>query len=319
MLLGINLAVFNDQDIHHAMEKAASLGARSIEINAENSNTTTPSSRLLDATVAQSLRDTAREYGLTISAVGNHADAQLIGGPYNSDTDLIHPGSAPEKKQYGIEQLLQTARAAAELEVDTVIGFTGCSDWSRWFPWPNPYGWENMLPEFVETWTPILDQFQSLGIRFAHEPHPKQLVHNLETAIEVGRALGDRPEWGYNLDCANLMLAGVDPAIFIQELGPRIYHVHAKDIEFVEHNIKRSGFQSHGAWDRPNRGVRFRIPGWGDVHWKRILSELALANYRGSISIEHEDAIFSREEGIRKAIDFLKPLIIDEPREPCWW
>ena len=51
---------------------------------------------------------------------------------------------------------------------------------------------------------------------------------------------------------------------------------HAKDAEVVPHNVGRSGVLAHGRWDRIDRGFRFRIPGWGDVPWKRLITELQL-------------------------------------------
>jgi len=121
------------------------------------------------------------------------------------------------------------------------------------------------------------------------------------------------------LDPANLMLAGVDPVVFVQVLGNRIYHTHAKDGEIVPHNVRRSGLLAHGEWGRINRGFRFRIPGWGDVPWRRLITELHLVGYNGVLAVEHEDATMSREDGVAKSIAYLKPLIIQSPFEGRWW
>ena len=96
----------------------------------------------------------------------------------------------------------------------------------------------------------------------------------------------------------------IEPVIFVQELRDRILHVHAKDGEIVEHNVKRSGLQQTGKGDRIERGFRFRIPGWESVPWKRIMSELALVGYNYVVSYEHEDVVMSREDGIKKTSKF---------------
>ena len=319
MLLGLNLAVFGDRPLEEALDRAAALGLDSIEVNTERGDRLTPLEGLLGGQGLRQLQRAVESRGLRISAVGNHAESQLIGGPHHVDTDTIFEGMPEEKVAYGIERLLKTARVASELGVTNVIGFTGCEDWSRWFPWPDRDGWQKMLPRFVDVWTPLLDEFSRLGVRFAHEPHPKQLAYDLESSLAVTEALGHRVEWGFNLDAGNLSLAGVDPAAFVQALPDRIFHVHAKDLEIVKHNAARSGHAAAGRWDRPDRGVRFRIPGWGDVDWKRLLSQLQLADYGGSVSIEHEDPVFSRDEGVEKAVQFLGPLIIRNPREEQWW
>jgi sugar phosphate isomerase/epimerase len=176
-----------------------------------------------------------------------------------------------------------------------------------------------MSDAFIERWSEILDTFSECGVKFAHECHPKQYAYNTETAELTVRLLNARPEWGFNLDPANLLLGGVDPTLFVQLLGNRIYHVHAKDGELVPHNLRRSGLLAHGDWGRIDRGFRFRVPGWGDIEWKKLITELSLVGYDYVIAVEHEDATMSRQDGISKAIEYLKPLIIQQPFEGRWW
>ena len=49
--------------------------------------------------------------------------------------------------------------------------------------------------------------------------------------------MGDRKEFGFNFDPANLIYLGIDVENFIDALRERIYHVHAKDGEIVAHNV----------------------------------------------------------------------------------
>ncbi len=319
MNLGLNLAVFGDRPLERALADAAALGVQTVELNAEAGDPHTPASRLLAPGGAEAVRRAVEAEGLRISALGNHAEVMLLGGPFHADTDRFCPGSASEKAVFGRARLLDTARAASALGVATVVGFVGCEDYTRHFPWPDPGGFERMIQPFVETWSPLLDELGRLGLRFAHEPHPKQLVYDLESALLVSAALGDRPEWGYNLDTANLALTGVDPAAFVDALPGKVFHVHAKDLEFVSHNLARSGWAAHGRWDRPDRGVRFRVPGWGDVNFKRVISSLQLAGYTGAISVEHEDPCLSRDEGAAMAVAHLRPIVPRDPPQPRWW
>jgi len=134
--------------------------------------------------------------------------------------------------------------------VPVVCGFIGCENFARWFPFPYPEGWDEMGNDFVERWGEILDTFEKEGVKFGHEPHPNEYVYNIETAIKSVELMGGRKEWGFNFDPANLVIMGIDPVIFIQELGDRIYHAHAKDGEAVEHNVRRSGLQATGKWGR---------------------------------------------------------------------
>jgi sugar phosphate isomerase/epimerase len=260
-----------------------------------------------------------RDAGLEISALSNHQEGQLLLGPHALDTDGIQPGPPEAKVRYATERLEQTAKLAQRLEVRVVCGFTGCEDYSRWFPWPLPDGYERMGPVFRERLLPVLDTFLRHEVRFAHECHPRQFAYNLETAKLALELVDGHPALGYNFDPANLMLAGMEPAVFVAELGERVLHVHAKDGELVARNSARSGLLAHGAWTRPDRGFRFRVPGWGDLNWKQVISELRLAGYDGVLAVEHEDPTMGRVEGLRKAVEHLAPLILRDPPEQPWW
>lgn len=319
MKIGLVLNVFNNMPLHQALAKSAELGYEAVEIGVEKHGGQLSLEELVKGQAARSLRKTVSDYGLMISALGNHAEGHLVLASHSSDTNLFFGGIPEEKVRYGMERMKLTAQAASELEVPVVCGFCGCEDYSRWFPWPDPNAWEKMAENFVERWNDILDVFALYGVKFAQECHPKQYAYNIETAEYTVKLLGNRPEWGFNLDPANLLLAGVDPVLFVQVFAEQIYHVHAKDGELVPHNSRRSGLLAHGDWHRVDRGFRFRIPGWGDISWRKLLTELRLINYDYVCAVEHEDPTMSREDGATKAIEFLRPLIIRKPFEGRWW
>ncbi len=303
-------ANYMDRDLETVFKMMSQMGYEAAELPAFQGNGHLEVDDVLKQGGAKKIKDLAKKYGITISALSNHAEGQLVLGPHTRDTDSLFKGTPAEKIKFGMERMKKTARAAAALEVPVVCGFIGCERFSRWFPWPFPEGWDEMARDFVERWGEILETFAREGVKFAHEPHPNEYVYNVETAVKSVELLGGRKEWGFNLDPANIVLQAIDPVIFVQELGEYIYHVHAKDGEIVEHNVRRSGIQPTGKWNRIDRGFRFRIPGWGSVPWKRLLTELRLVNYDYVLSYEHEDVVMSREDGMEKTIDFLRPLII---------
>jgi len=310
MKIGMFTANFLDRDLESVFRMMAEKGYEAAELPAFYGNSHLDIEEVLRGNNAKKVKNLAKEYGITISALSNHPEGQLVLGPHTKDTDSLYKGTPEEKVKFGMERMKLTARAAAALDVPVVCGFIGCEKFSRWFPWPYPLGWDEMEEDFVTRWGEILDVFKEEGVRFAHEPHPNEFVYNVETAVHSVELMGERKEWGFNFDPANIILQGIDPVIFIQELGDRIYHCHAKDGEIVEHNVKRSGLQPTGRWDRIDRGFRFRIPGWGSVPWKRVLTEFMLVGYDYVLSYEHEDVVMSREDGLEKTIEFLKPLII---------
>ncbi|MEG1808205.1 MAG: hypothetical protein RR265_08740, partial [Cetobacterium sp.] len=70
-----------------------------------------------------------------------------------------------------------------------------------------------------------------------------------------------------------------------------------------------------------NRSWTFRTVGYGSDTklWKDMFSALSAIEYKGTVSVEHEDPLMSVKEGLEKAISFLKETMIFE--KPCdmWW
>ncbi len=310
MKIGMFTANFLDMDIESIFKMMSSMGYEMAELPAFYGNNHLDIEEVLKADNAKKFRNLVKKYNITISALSNHPEGQLVLGPHTKDTDSLYKETPTEKIKFGMERMKLTAKAASALEVPVVCGFIGCERFSRWFPWPYPQGWDEMAKDFTERWGEILDVFETEGVKFGHEPHPNEYVYNVETAVKSVELLKGHKSWGFNLDPANIIFQGIDPVIFVQELGERIWHVHAKDGEIVEHNVRRSGLQPAGRWDRIDRGFRFRIPGWGSVPWKRLITELVLVGYDNVLSYEHEDVVMSREDGMEKTIQFLKPLII---------
>ncbi|MEI6503450.1 MAG: sugar phosphate isomerase/epimerase [Armatimonadota bacterium] len=272
-----------------------------------------------DGGLQSRLERLARDLGLTISALANHWDSQLVLGPYHALTDPLLAGTPQQKAAHGKRRTLLAAELAAALGVPTVTGFAGCPDFSAWFPWPDPQAWASMAPAFRDSWGPLMEAFAQRGVTFAHECHPLQIAYNTETALQAIEILGGAPAWGYNLDPANLMIAGVDPVLFVSLLSGRIHNVHAKDHETVAHNAARSGTMAQGAWGRLDRGFRFRVPGWGDLNWHRLLTELHMQGYDGTVSLENEDPTMGMAEGVAKGLAYLRPLLLSTRPEAEWW
>ena len=69
------------------------------------------------------------------------------------------------------------------------------------------------------------------------------------------------------------------------------------------------------------RGWSYRTVGWGhdERFWRGFLGALRLAGYDDVVSIEHEDALLAREEGLRQAVELLRPMLPRRPREKAWW
>ena len=98
--------------------------------------------------------------------------------------------------------------------------------------------------------------------------------------------------------------------------------MHAKDLAFDAANRAVNGVIDAKSYTRMSeRSWLFRSVGWGhgEAEWKRIASALRLAGYDYVISIEHEDALASVDEGLRAAVDMLHRVVLTEPPVTPWW
>jgi sugar phosphate isomerase/epimerase len=60
---------------------------------------------------------------------------------------------------------------------------------------------------------------------------------------------------------------------------------------------------------------RYRVPGLGDVDWRRLIDEMYDGGFTGTLSVEHEDPVWGGTEekvkvGLKVAYDTLRPLIV---------
>ena len=321
MKIGIFTALFGDWPLAKVASHVADLGYEAVELPAWTGNKHLDLDDILSGG-GKKVRALLADRGLSISAVNNGIAGQLSMGPLDSSTDSWAPGMSPEQKiAFARDQILKTARAASELEVPVVAGLIGSPVWDKWYIFPpaNEKLYEEGVALFAERWNPTLDELKKLGVKWALEVHPTGIAYNIETAQMALTALGNRPELGFNFDPSHLVWQLIDPVIFIKTFRDRILHCHAKDGELQEDEVKRSGVIPTGSWMRPDRGFRFRVPGWGQVDWRRVITALVSAGYDYVMSFEHEDPVMSPEDGAEKAIAHLKPLMIRKPLTRVWW
>ncbi|MEM2938951.1 MAG: sugar phosphate isomerase/epimerase [Candidatus Bathyarchaeia archaeon] len=320
MKIGIFTVLFNELSLEKVLGYVSKLGYEAVEIAAWKGSNHINIDKVLSGGATEYKR-TVEKYGLIISGLSNHLEGQLVLGPHDESTDEWFKGTPQEKIKYGMERMKKAAEAAAALDVPVVNGFIGAPNWGAWYIFPPAYEkiFERGFEIFAERWGEILDHFAAHGVKFAHEVHPQEQAYNIETAELAIKAINGKKEFGFNFDPSHLLWQGIDPVIFIKKFGNRIYHAHAKDAELVKENLPISGCIPTGSWGRPDRGFRFRVVGWGDINWKRVMTGLLEVGYNYVLSYEHEDPVMSREDGCEKCIAFLKPLIIKAPLEKIWW
>jgi sugar phosphate isomerase/epimerase len=172
----------------------------------------------------------------------------------------------------------------------------------------------------IPYWKDTARACRAAGVRVAIEMHPNFVAYNPETMLRL-RAIAPRVI-GCNFDPSHMFWQGVDVVSAIRELGNAIFHVHAKDCRIDRANVMRNGVLDAKIYTRElERSWIFRTVGYGNdaLVWKDIVSNLRLVGYDHVMSIEHEDSIMSGAEGLRKAVAFLKGIIISEPAGEAYW
>lgn len=275
-----------------------------------------------DAAYLQSRIDILDRYGLKVWALSNHLKGQAV---CDDPIDFRHQaivgsrvwgdGDAEGVRQRAAEEMKVTAVVARLLGVDTVVGFTGSKIWQyvAMFP-PVPQSViDEGYQDFADRWNPILDVFDSEGVRFAHEVHPSEIAYDYWTSVRSLEAIKHRDAFGFNWDPSHMMWQGIDPVGFIVDFANRIYHVDCKDTRLRKPNGRAGIVGSHLAWGDPRRGWDFVSTGHGDVPWEDAFRALESVGYTGPISIEWEDAGMDRLHGAAEALGFVRSLLWKRP------
>ena len=253
------------------------------------------------------------EHGLGCWSISNHLAGQLVCDLNDERSDAFAPeelaGDPEGKREWAVETMKKTARAARNFGVSVVNGFTGSSIWHLLYSFPPAP--DEMIDrgydQFRELWTPILDVFEECEVKFALEVHPTEIAFDVYSAHRTLEAIGNRENFGFNFDPSHLIWQGMDPAKFIDEFSDRIYHVHMKDAATTLDG-KTGLLGSHLNFGDARRGWDFRSVGRGDVDFEEIIRALNRIDYQGPLSVEWEDSGMDREHGARESCEFVKNL-----------
>ena len=147
------------------------------------------------------------------------------------------------------------------------------------------------LPDVVEWFAEtVLPLARAGNITVAVENCPA--VGNIATSPAMWHELFDKalPELMLGFDPSHLVWQFVDPYAAVREYAGKVRHVHVKDTAIDRARLAREGIDGDSWW-------RYTLPGWGELNWATLLAELQRVEYAGCLSIEHEDAVWDRNEG----------------------
>ncbi|MDR2749543.1 MAG: sugar phosphate isomerase/epimerase [Clostridiales bacterium] len=320
MKLGVLTVPLYSKPAEEAFAILAKMGVEALEIGTGGSPGSVhlnPAEFLGNPGRVKEYKDMVKGLGLEISAFSCHGNA-------------VHPNKEIAKKAH--DEFVQTCQLAELFEIGTVVTFSGCpggtpdDKYSNWVTctWPSEfseilkYQWDDVL---IPYWSETAKLAKTYGVeRIALEMHPGFCVYNTRTLLKLRAAAGDAI--GANFDPSHLLWQGIYPPDAIRALKGAIYHFHAKDTKINQQQTRINGVLETSGYDEfLTRSWLFRTVGYGNDAgvWKDIISSLKTVGYDGIISIEHEDGLMSVDEGLQKAVDFLKGIIIKENPADMWW
>jgi sugar phosphate isomerase/epimerase len=321
MKLGVFTTLLSNLPLEDALKYFKSLGIEMVEIGCggfPGNAHADPEILLNDSKKLEDFKALIKNYDFEISALSCH------GNP-------VHPNKAVAADFD--KTIRNTILLAEKLGLRNINTFSGCpgdcetSKHPNWVvcPWPDDFTevlewqWNEVL---IPYWKDLVAFAKNHGVdRIGLELHPGFCVYNTESLLKLREAVG--PEIGANFDPSHLIWQGMDPVQSIRKMGGEaIFHFHAKDTKIDKANTAVNGVldtKSYG--DELNRSWIFRSVGYGNdySYWKDMISTLRMVGYDYAISIEHEDSLMSQNEGLSKAVSFLKDVLITEQTGAAWW
>ena len=306
MKLGLLTASLPHLSLESIAEWAGAQGLQALEVAAWPSTGDRPftASHLaverFDRSEADRVNELFTRHELTLSSVAYY------------DNNL-HPDPAQRKAVN--DHVVACIDAAALLGAASVGTFIGRD--------PTKSVAENMS-EAEEVFAPLVQHAGEKDVTLVVENcvmegwHPDGYPGNLAYSPELW-------EWMFSLglylnyDPSHLVWMGIDPVAALRPYVDRIPHAQAKDIELFPERRNRYGWPGRAV----NRAVdpwetgwwRYRVPGLGDVDWRRVVDVLYEGGFDGVLSIEHEDPVWGGDEqrvktGIEAARRTLQPLMV---------
>ena len=180
------------------------------------------------------------------------------------------------------------------------------------------------LSEAERVFPPLVDYAGERGVHLMIENcvmegwHPDGYPGNLAYSPELW-------EWMFalglylNFDPSHLLWLGIDPVEALKPYVANVAHAHAKDAETFPAERNRYGFfgrtstREEDPWDMG--WWRYRIPGLGEVDFRRYVDTLYEGGFDGVLSVEHEDPVWGGspelvEAGLRIAHNNLRGLVV---------
>lgn len=179
---------------------------------------------------------------------------------------------------------------------------------------------EQNLERFKQVYGPLADHAARHAFTLAMENWPGWGM-NMPISPEWWEKLFEAvpsPGLGLCLDPSHLVWLGIDVLAATHQFGQRIVYAHAKDTELLPQQRYRYGI--FGRAFGPEAGLargwwRYRLPGYGEIHWGQFITALIESGYDDVLAIEHEDRLWygdaeRNKQGLLLAKKYLEQFLL---------
>lgn len=248
--------------------------------------------------------------GLSIASLG------CYGNPVHPDAQRADAAHADLLAMFDVASKLGVSR------ITVISGVPGGGPHDRSPNWiiPSIYAdfeiayrwqWEERL---IPYWREACVIAAAHGVDLCMEALGGFMVYNGQTFLRLREACGEVLH--ANVDPSHLWWMGIDPLIYVEQLGSAVGYAHAKDVEIRPRIVQKDGVVPacrYDDWDA--RSWMYRAIGFGhsDMFWNDFFTTLRRVGYDGVVSIEIEESYMSTDEALQKSAETVRRAM---PREP---
>ena len=208
-----------------------------------------------------------------------------------------NPLDADEKQSaFFVDHIKQVITAANRLGIGVMNTFVG-RDHRR--------SVEDNFKKFAEVWSGIVEHAEANNVKIGIENCPMFFTgdewpggKNLAYCPAIWRRMFHEipsTHFGLNYDPSHMLWQQIDYVMPVYEFKERIFHVHIKDAKMHPDRLNEVGILA-----TPLEYHTPKLPGLGDVDWRRFISALTDIGYDGAACIEVEDRAFEETLESRK-------------------
>jgi len=193
-----------------------------------------------------------------------------------------------EKREFYVEHIMKTIKAANKLSVGYVNTFIG-KDKNKTI--------DENFKKFKEVWEPIIKYAEENNVKICIENCPMLFTKdewpgglNLASTPAIWKRMFEEipsENFGLNYDPSHLLWQQIDYIKPLYEFKDKIFHVHIKDIKVYQDKLNQVGTLA-----TPLEYMSPKLPGLGGIDWGKFISALTDIRYKGSVCIEVEDKAF---------------------------